>query len=282
MRKSLAFIVLVLGFFTACKQTPDPLLAEAFHCKLYLSEAAEEIPCAVSKEDSLLFIEQYVTDWILHKTLLAQARHTLTKNEQDFSSQIAQYEEKLLIDRYLQKTSRNLGTFAVSQKELADFLSAKQTDETPEYREMLKLNYIKLSNPSKLYKKIKELFFQENDRVNALQQLEAICADTIEYYLDDVHWFYTDFLEKELHFSFQNKGNIVPNAKLDFVQDGNRFLIFIVDKKQQLQTKNLEDMKMAQLLLQQQKRTDFLINYQDSLVKKALFEKKVVVYPQNF
>jgi len=282
VRKFLAFIILVLGIFTTCKQTPDAVVAEAFHHKLYFSEVVGKIPYAVSKEDSLLFIEQYVEDWVLHQTLLAQAKRKLTKSEQDFSSQIAQYEEKLLIDSYLQKISRDPDIFEASQKELADFLNIPPTDETPEYREMLKLNYIKLSNPSKLYKKIKELFFEENDRLNALQQLEAICADTIEYYLDDAHWFYTDFLEKELHFSFQNKGNLNPNAKFDFVQDGNRFLIFILDIKQQLQTQNLEDIKMAQLLLQQQKRTQFLMNYQDSLVQKALLEKKVIVYPINF
>ena len=282
MRKFLAFIILVIGIFNACKQTPDTVVAEAFHHKLYFSEVAGKIPYAVSKEDSLLFIEQYVEDWILHQTLLAQAKRKLTKSEQNFSSRIAQYEEKLLIDSYLQKISRDSGIFTTSHNELADFLNATQTDETPEYREMLKLNYIKLSNPSKLYKKIKELFFAENDRINALQQLEAICADTIEYYLDDAHWFYTDFLEKELRFSFRNKVNIVPGAKFDFVQDGNRLLIFILDIKQQLQTKNLEDIKMAQLLLQQQKRTDFLINYQDSLVQKALLEKKIIVYPINF
>ena len=282
MRQLLAFIILVLGIFTACKQTPDLVVAEAFHHKLYFSEVVEKIPCAVSKEDSLLFIEQYVKDWVLHQTLLSQAKRTLTKKEQNFSSQIAQYEEKLLIDKYFQKIGTQPNTIAVSQNELADFLNATQADETPEYREMLKLNYIKLSNPSKLYKKIKELFFEENDRVNALRQLEAICADTIEYYLDDVHWFYTDFLENELHFSFQNKVNIVPGAKFDFVQDGNRFLIFIVDIKQQLQTKKLEDIKMAQLLLQQQKRTEFLMNYQDSLVQKSLLKKKVILYPINF
>jgi hypothetical protein len=147
---------------------------------------------------------------------------------------------------------------------------------------MVKLNYIKLSNPSKLYKKIKELFFEENERIKALQQLEIICADTIEYYLGEDHWFYTDFIEKELRFSFQNKDKLLPNAKLDFVQDGNRFLILILDKKQQLQTKTSEDSKMAKTLLQQQKRTEFLISYQDTLVKKAVLEKKVIFYPVEF
>jgi len=282
VRKFLAFIILVLGIFSACKQTPNPVVAEAFHRKLFFSEVVEKIPYAASKEDSLQFIKQYVEDWVLHQTLLAQAKKNLTKSEQDFSSQIAQYEEKLLIDNYLQKISKDPNAFTVPQNELTDFLNETQNDDIPEYREMLKMNYIKLSNPSKLYYKIKKLFFEENDRVKALQQLEAICADTIEYYLGDDHWLYTDFIEKELRFSFQNKANLVPNAKLDFVQDGNRFLIFILDKKQQLQTKTSEDIKMAQLLLQHQKRTEFLMSYQDTLVKKAVLEKKVIFYPIEF
>ena len=282
MRKLLAFLVFALGIFTSCDQSPDCVVAEAFHHKLYFSEVVEKIPYNVSKEDSLLFFEKYVEDWVLHQTLLAQAKKTLTKNEQNFSSQIAQYEEKLLIDNYLQKIIRDSNTFIVSQNELTDFLNIIKSDDTLKYREMLKLNYIKLSNPSKLYSKIKSLFFEENDRVKALQQLETICADTIEYYLGDDHWFYTDFIEKELRFSFKNNANLIPNAKLDFVQDGNRFLILILDKKQQLQSKTSEDIKMAQMLLQQQKRTEFLKSYQDTLVKKAVLKKKVIFYPVEF
>jgi hypothetical protein len=116
--------------------------------------------------------------------------------------------------------------------------------------------------------------------MKATKQLELICADTIEYYLDNEHWFYTDILEKELPFSFSNKENIDLKEKFDFVQDENRYLVLILDRKQQLQPKNpLEDKKMLQLLLQQQKKVEFINNYKDSLLQKALFEKKVVVYP---
>lgn len=258
-------------------------MAEAFHQKLFWSEVVDHIPYNTSTEDSLFFIEKYVEEWVLYQTLLAKAKNSLSQNEQNFSSQIAQYKNKLLIDKYLQKTSENSNRFIVSNQELTDFLNKTITEEIPEYRDMVKLNYIKLSNPSKLYKKIKDLFFQEQDRIKALRELELICADTIEYYLDDDHWFYTDFIESELPFSFSNKINTEPHTKFDFVQDGNRYLVLILDKKQQFQNKNrIEDRKMAEALLQQQKRADFLNNLQDSLVKKAISEKNVILYPIPF
>ena len=256
------------------------MVAEAFHKKLYLLDVVEKIPFSPSKEDSLLFIEQYVEDWILRQTLLAQAKQGLSQNEQDFSFQIKLYEEQLLINAYFQKISNNEPLFEVSRKELADFLNETKTDDTPEYRDMVKLNYVKLSNPSKLYKKIKDLFFDENDRAKSLAQLELLCADTIEYYLDSDHWFYADFIEKELPFSFSDLEKKGTQNKLDIVENGSRYLILILDKKQQLQQKNVfEDRKMAQSLLQQQKRAAFIANYQDSIVRKAVREKKVVIYP---
>jgi hypothetical protein len=264
---------------TGCKQFDNQIVAKAFHHNLYLSEVIEKIPYAESKEDSLLFMEQYVQEWILRQTLIASAKKRLTQKEQDFSSQIKQYKEQLLINAYMKKISRDSSLFAVPLKNI-DFYSETNPDGPPEYREMIKLNYIKLSNLSKHYKKIKDLFFDEKNRLKAIKQLELICADTIEYYLDNEHWFYTDVIEKDLPFSFSDKEKIDLKEKLDFEQEGNRYLVLILDRKQQLQPKNiLEDKKTLQLLLQQQKKVEFINSYKDSLVQKALIEKKVIVFP---
>jgi len=276
------FLLLFLasGLIIGCQQTNNYVVAEAFHHKLYLSEVMEKLPYFSSKEDSLLFMDQYVEAWILRQTLLAQAKRKLTQSEQDFSSQIAQYKEQLLINAYLQKISGDSALFAVSKNELFDFLNETKTDEAPEYRNMVKLNYIKLSNPSKLYNQVKKLFFEENDRVSAIKQLELLSGDTIEYYLDRDRWFYSDLIERDLPFSYSD---INIKDKLDIVQDDYRYLILILDKKQQLQPKNtLEERKVAQLLLEQQKKVAFLTNYQDSLLQKALLERKAIRYPIVF
>ena len=279
MRKFL-LLFLASGLIIGCQQTNNYVVAEAFHHKLYLSEVMEKLPYFSSKEDSLLFMDQYVEAWILRQTLLAQAKRKLTQSEQDFSSQIAQYKEQLLINAYLQKISGDSALFAVSKNELFDFLNETKTDEAPEYRNMVKLNYIKLSNPSKLYNQVKKLFFEENDRVSAIKQLELLSGDTIEYYLDRDRWFYSDLIERDLPFSYSD---INIKDKLDIVQDDYRYLILILDKKQQLQPKNtLEERKVAQLLLEQQKKVAFLTNYQDSLLQKALLERKAIRYPIVF
>jgi hypothetical protein len=265
---------------SGCQQPNNPLVAEAFHHKLYLSEVMEQLPYFASKEDSLLFMEQYVETWILHKTMLAQAKHKLTQKEQDFSPQMTQYQKQLLINSYLQKISRDSSLFAVSPTELSDFMNETKNDKVPEYRDMVKVNYIKFSNPSKLYYPIRKLFFDETDRVNALQQLELLCADTIEYYLDGEHWFYADFLENELPLKFSQTNS---QKEFDLIQNGYRYLILLLDQKQQYQPNHtLDDIKMAQVFLQQQKKVSFFTLYQDSLVQKALLAKKAVKYPIAF
>ena len=281
MKKICFLLLLILTLISGCKQTTNFVVAEAFHNKLYLSEVIEKIPFLASKEDSLLFIEQYTEEWILRQTLLAKAKQEGGRQKkQDFSSQIKQYEEQLLINAYFQKISNNATLFEVSNQELVDFLNETQVDETPKYRDMVKLNYVKLSNPSKLYKKIKELFFDNKDRAKSLAQIELLCADTIEYYLDSEHWFYADFIENEVPFSFADLTHKNGQEKLDIVENGYRYLILILDKKQQLQPKDVvEDKKVAQSLIQQQKRAAFIANYQDSLVKKAVLDKKAVRYP---
>jgi len=280
VRKQLSFLVIVLAFLTGCKQNVDSILAEAFHKKLYRSEVLEKIPFASTKEDSLIFMEQYVNEWILKQTLLAQAKQELTQKEQNFSSQIAQYKDQLIINAFFQKISNTQALLTVSEEELKDFLAETQKEETPAYRDMVKLNYIKLSNPSKLYWRMKKLLFDEEDRVKSLAQIKKLCADTIEYYLDSEHWFYTDVLEKELPFSFADLEKKGDQKKIDIVLRKSRYLILILDKKQQSQAKNIfEDKKIAETLIQQQKRVSFITNLQDSLLRKAEQERKIMYYP---
>lgn len=280
MKNLFLLLVIIFALIAGCKQPVDSIVAEAFHKKLYLSEVVEKVPYSSSKEDSLLFMEQYVEEWVLRQTLLAQAKKKLTQKEQNFSSQIAQYKEQLLINAYFQKIGNNHNLFYVSKEELDNFINETKNDETPEYRDMVQLNYIKLSNPSKLYKKIKELFFSDTDRAKSLAEIELLCADTIEYYLDSEHWFYTDLLENELSFSFSNLTKKEEQEKIDIIQNGYRYLILILNKKQQLQTKNVfEDKEIARSLLSQQKLTSYITSYQDSLMKKAIMERKVVRYP---
>jgi hypothetical protein len=284
VRTFLAFLILVFfGLISGCKQPKDQIIAKAFHQNLYFTEVIGSIPYSESKEDSLIFMEQFIEDWVLQKTLLAYAKKRLTAKEQDFSIQIKKFNEQLLINAYLQKITSDSSLFEVHFNELADLQIEEKQDDTPEYRDMVKLNYIKLSNPSKLYKKIKGLFFDEPDRIKATTQLELLCSDTIEYYLDNERWFYTDFIENELPFTFSGKDHIDRKEKFDFVQDGNRYLVLILDRKQQLQPKNsLENKTAVQLFLQQQKKVEFLRHFQDSLLQKALLDKKVVVFPVNY
>ncbi|MCL1851072.1 MAG: hypothetical protein FWF70_06715 [Bacteroidetes bacterium] len=279
MKKYFPFLFFVVMLVAGCKQPIDTVVAEAFHNKLYLSEVIEKIPSLASKEDSLQFMEQYVEEWILRQTLLAQAKRKLSQKAQNFSSQIEQYQEQLLINAYFQKISNNAALFEVSKKELDEFLNETQTDDVPKYRDMVKLNYVKLSNPSKLYRKIKNLFFDDTDRAKSLVQIEQLCADTIEYYLDSEHWFYVDLIERDFPFSLSDLITNNSREKIDIVANENRYLILILDKKQQMQHRNvLEDKKMAQSLIQQQKRDMFITNYQDSLLKDALLNKKAVRY----
>jgi len=281
VRKVLSLLIIVFAITSGCKHIENNVVAEAFHQKLYMSEVMENLPYAITKEDSLFFMEKHVDEWILRKTLLAKAKQSLTPNEMDFSDQIEALKEQLLINAYFQKIERDSMLFEVSKQEIADFLDQTTTDKEPEYRDMVKLNYIKLSNPSKLYKQIKELFFEEKNRVKTIEILEMLCADTIEYYLDNEHWLYVEYLEDEFPLKFSNVDKDTKN-RFDIVQKEYRYLIFILDKKKQLLPKNSsEDIKIVQRLFQQQKRTAFFTNFQDSIAQKALRDKKAIRYPMG-
>lgn len=269
--KKLALVLLLIPFFYSCNSNKDRVVSEVFNYKLFESEIIQNIPSGLSVEDSIQFFQQYVETWIKEKVVLNEAKHVLSLKEQNFDEQIKNYKEKLLIEAYYNKITSDSAKFRISDQEIKHFTKEFKVSE-PIQKNVVRVNYIKLSKKSNVGNKIKDILFNDDKRVAQKAQLISICSDSIEYFLDDNQWILLEYLENDFPFSINNKEALLSDHKnMDVSDEQYRYLIVFLDFKTQFtSSETTEEFESTKQMLLQQKKVNYINNVKKSLLEKAI------------
>ncbi len=275
--KKIALLLLVIPFFYSCHSKKDRVVSEVFNDILFESEVVQNIPSGLSPEDSLHFFQQYVENWINEKVVINEAKHVLSFSEQNFDEQIKKYKEKLLIEAYYNKITSDSTQFKISDQEIKHFTKEFKVSE-PIQKNVVRVNYIKLSKKSNVGNKIKEILFNENKRVAQKEQLISMCSDSIEYFLDDNQWILLDYLENDFPFSINNKEALLSEHKnIDVSDEQYRYLIVFLDFKTQFTSSETSgEFESTKQMLIQQKKVNYINNVKKSLLEKAIKENSIL------
>ena len=271
MKATLPFLCLLLCLcLSSCKQE-DPVVAEAYNAKLYLSQLSEQITDNYLPVDSTRLAQTLIEDWIRQQIVLHEAQKTLPLRQQNFSREMAEYKNTLMINAYYELLTSDSSRFEVSDEELEQFLQKYESRYTVN-REIIKINYVKTSRNSKIIKNLKELLFDDDRRVEEKQQIEELCADSIEYFLEDNTWLYLDDIQNEFPIEIKNKESILTQNKYIETedQDYHYLIVFLDYKSQRTINETEEEIAAARMMLTQQKKRDYIQQKVDELYQKSL------------
>lgn len=275
--KKIAFFSLCFLLFFACKKSNDVVVAEAWGNKLYLSEIKEMMPSGLSPTDSADFISRYVQNWNIEKIVLHEANQQLHFYEKDFSTQINQLRKQLLINAYYDKITEDSTLFSISNQEIQAFMENYGMNEIVE-KEIIKINYVKLSLNSPLIPPIKNILFDEEKRINEKSTIEKLCGDSIEYFIEDDKWLYLDDIEIELPFQLTNKNALqTENRYIETKDKYYHYIIVLLDYRDKQTTNEVSPSEYDNIraMLQQQKKNKFIRKHIEQLYQRALREKKI-------
>ncbi len=276
-----AYLPLLLILFCACLTScvqKDPVVAEAYNAKLYLSQLSGQIPDSYLPADSARLAQSLIEDWIRQQIILHEARQTLPLRQQNFSKEIAEYKNSLLVNAYYGMLTSDSSQFEVSDEELEQFLQKYESRYTVN-REIIKINYVKTSKGSKVIKELKELLFDDERRVEEKQRIEELCADSIEYFLEDNNWLYLDDIQNEFPIEIKNKESILTQNKYIETEDKEyHYLIVFLDyKSRRTINETEEEIAAARMMLTQQKKQAYVQQQVDELMQKSLQSGQVAM-----
>lgn len=183
---SLAFSVL-LCLCVACNRGPDhggrTPLAEVEGHFLYREDLATALPVNLSPEDSLLFAEHYIREWVEEMLLYEKARRNIPDNA-EIERLVENYRKALIMHNYQQQLIGQKLSREISEEELTDYY-----DRNPGLFKLenpvMKGLFLKVPLKAPRLNEVRRWYKAENhEAVEALEKYQFQHAVKYEYFLD--------------------------------------------------------------------------------------------------
>ena len=270
MRKLLWFALFASALFASCQQNKDRIVAQVYNHKLYASEVRALLPSGLPTDDSLAFASRIIDSWISEQIILCEAEKKLTMREKSFQKEMAEYRNSLIRSKYLEKLTSDTNLFYVSDEEVRAVVSQARTNYVNE-KEIVRLNYVKVSDNSPIKEKVREILFDEDRRMLEKDRLAELCADSIEYFIDDDTWLFWDDIQLEVDIDLKvPNGTFCQPQYIEKSSGKSCYLIVILDyKSEQTGADSRDYFESVRTMLIQKKKTEYINKTIDELYQKA-------------
>ncbi|MGN0033502.1 MAG: hypothetical protein ACI358_06990 [Candidatus Limimorpha sp.] len=128
MRYFVIGLILALSLFS-CRDSNlieknDRIVASIYGKNLYQSDLHDVLYKGISASDSIVRTRAFIEQWIRRELIIHQAEQNLSENELDFSKQIQDYRNSLVIYKYESKLIEQKLDTIVSDTEILDYYNS--------------------------------------------------------------------------------------------------------------------------------------------------------------
>lgn len=283
MRKSslaifVAIAVIVVGCRDYFMKTERITIAECYGKKLYAEDLAGVVPAGVGKIDSLDRVNAFIDSWIRRQLLIHQAENNLSPSQCNFSKQLEDYRNSLIIYAYeSQLIGQYLDTIVTDEEIAAYYEEHKQNFQLRST--MVKVAYIAVDSDNKHLKDFKKLM--SNRDTLMLPQLDALAEhDAVASYFDVDSWVRLDELLEKVPLEIYNAESFLKKNR--FVSFEEEDLTYMLRFEDYLLEKSVSPLEIERdnikniVLLKRQK--ELLSKMNEDLYKKAAEENVFEIY----
>jgi hypothetical protein len=188
LKKPVLFVVFILSACTNLFQSDqeDRIVARANDKYLRISELEERIPDGLPDRDSITLAENYISKWIQQEILTQKAKESLKSEEQDFSKQLDEYRNSLLLFTLEQKlVSQYLDTVVTSAEIEAYFAENRSQFELK--GNIVKFDFVKINKRSRYLREFRRLL-KSSDPENVAELAGYAEKNATDY------WFARDWV----------------------------------------------------------------------------------------
>ncbi len=220
--RNIFYITIVLLFVYACntEKKNHEVLASVYDYELLSSDIEDVIPNNLSKEDSLLFVVNYINRWVKEQAILYKAESSVQTLDKEFgliNKRVEEYRNSLLIYNFEKRfVSQNLDTI-VKYEEVEAFYNANKKEFALK-DDIVQIAYVKMFSDAKNKSQVRSLL--KKYKVEDLGKIKSIAEqEAVNYLLNEDTWIVFDELAKEIPIQTYNKSLYLKNNKYIEVND---------------------------------------------------------------
>ncbi|WP_430809771.1 MULTISPECIES: hypothetical protein [unclassified Carboxylicivirga] len=282
LRLSGTVIMIVSILLSACNQSGDSIneepLVKIGETILTKGMVYQAIPNNLTKEDSIIFTQDYINRWIRSELLLKKAELNLTPEEKDVAALLEEYRRSLLIHQYQQKLLQQKYSPLITGSEIQKYYTEME-DNFMLSEPIIKGVFVIVPQSAPNIDKLKELY--RSDEAEDLVRLEAYCfqnAHRYEVFLD--HWLTMDNINKRLPEPINRPERFIRyNNHHETADSLYHYFLSIKEYKlsNELAPLDFVEGKIKAILLNK-KRLKFIKQLETDLYEEALKNKSISFY----
>ncbi|MDP4281424.1 MAG: hypothetical protein Q8867_04670 [Bacteroidota bacterium] len=278
LKKILIVLMVLLTSCTFFKKKTERVLARVHDQYLYESDLKGIIPPGTTHKDSISLAKNFIDNWVRQQVVIYQASNNLTKDQMDFSRQLENYKNSLIIYEYENELVKQKLDTLVTDEEIEDYYNSNpQNFQLKD--DIVQLQYVKLPKGSKAVGEFRK--FLMSDDPAAKTRLAAECEKkAADYFLDDQNWLTFSELLLQIPIKTYNQEEFLKNRREVEVQDSAYlYLVRIKDFKikESISPLSLEKGRVRDIILNKRK-IELINKMHDDVLQKAIRENKVKVY----
>lgn len=279
MYNRLLFLALILILASCINNTDErKAIAKVNNKILYEDDVKAILPEQLTKNDSLMFVSNFINKWARQQLLLQKAKINLDKEEESIDKLVQQYKQDLLINKYKEAIVKQELDTLVTQSDIDSFYSEnKEIFKLNE--ELIKLRYIYFGkdvlNPDEFISLFKSDDYKSNTKIIE-QELELK-----SYYLNDSIWIaYDDFIIKTPFLNKYDGSDFLKKNK--FIHSEDSTGVYLVKVKDVLLRNEIAPISyvvptIKQMILHK-KKLELLRKIEETLIEDAIKNKNFQIY----
>jgi len=224
--KKLILVLLIMatgcsGFF---KKKTEHTLARVYSDYLYESDLKSIIPKGTPEKDSISMVKSYIDNWIHQQLIIHQAEQNLSGAQMDFTQQLENYKNSLIIYTYENELVKQKLDTLVTDEDIEGYYDANQQNFLLKDN-IVQLQYVKLPLKSAYVKQFRKLLGSDDaaDKTRLAHQCEQYASD---YFLDDQNWLPFNDILKQIPIKTYNQEEFLKNHR-DLEYQDSAFLYLV-------------------------------------------------------
>jgi len=245
---------------------------------LYESDLKGIIPLGTTAKDSLILTRNYLENWVRQKLIIRQAEKNLTSEQTDFSKQLEDYKNSLIIFEYENALVKQKLDTLITDEEIETYYDTNQNNFLLKDN-IVQVQYVKLPLKSGYIKQIKKLLVSDNpdDEIKLPDLCEKYASD---YFLDDKNWLFFGDVLKQIPIKTYNQEEYLKNRR-DLEYQDSLFVYLVRFKdfkiKESVSPLSLEKQHIHDILLNKRK-IELITRMQEDIYQKALKKNDFEIY----
>jgi len=276
-----AFLITLLG---SCNILPgkdkdrENAIARVYDKYLYAEDLVGVIPPGTSSNDSLEITTAYINNWVRQELLLKQAEDNLDETHREFSKQIEQYRNSLIIYAYESELVNQKLDTVVPMSEIEDYYKKNQNNFN--LRENIVLaDYVIITATSPLIGKVKNLL--QSSREQDKEKLLTLCQENgIDHLVNTGTWMSFADLSRKIPLTVDDQLDFLKRNRYYEVKDSTTVYLVAIEaykSKESISPLNFEIENIRTILLNKRK-AELLATMENDLYNDAVKHNKYEIF----